>query len=112
ARKGSLAGRCPRGGTSDPRASLPAGGLCRLRVAGRAVEGGERLPERALVHPTADEDDARAAVLVRPRVEVDRWVDHVLDAVQDERPRAAHVEQALDPQYLLTARLKQHRQPD
>jgi hypothetical protein len=56
------------------------------------VEGGERGGELLSRDAAADQDDARAMIVVGPLVEVDRRVDDVLDAVQDERPRAADVQ--------------------
>ena len=39
-------------------------------------------------------------------------MDDVLDAVEDDRPGRAGVEEALDPQHVLAAGLQEHRQPD
>ena len=64
------------------------------------------------VEVPADEDEPRAAVVVRPGVEVHGRMDDVLDGVDEQRPVAADVEQALDPQDLAAARVEQHRQPD
>ena len=50
-----------------------------------------------------------------PSGQSSRWtgrMDDVLDAVQDDRPRAADVQEALHPQDVLAAGLEQHRQPD
>ena len=41
-----------------------------------------------------------------------RWMDDVLDGVDEERALPADVEQALDPQDLAAACMEQHRQPD
>lgn len=72
----------------------------------------ERLLDLARLDAPGDEDEARPAVLVRPGFQVSRPMHDVLDAVDEERPFPAHVEEALDPQDVLTARLQEHRQPD
>ena len=41
-----------------------------------------------------------------------RRMDDVLDGVDEQRPFAADVEQALDAQDLAAAGMEQHRQPD
>ena len=45
-------------------------------------------------------------------VEMAGAVDDVLDAVEDDRPRLADVEQALDAEHVEAAAVQQHRQPD
>ena len=64
------------------------------------------------VEAAADEDDPRAAIVVRPGVQVLRRVDGVLHAVHEQRPLGADVEQSLDAEHVLATRLKEHRQPD
>ena len=86
---------------------------CGFSQPGGRVEGERATPRaRRRVEAAADEDEPRAPVVVRPGVEVHRRVDDVLDAVHEQRPVAADVEQPLDPEDVLAARLQQHRQPD
>src|SRR3989441_12491930 len=78
----------------------------------RTVEGRQRALELLAREAAPDEDEPRAVVLVGPPVEVLRRMDDVLDAVQDERSRAADVQQPLDPEHVAATALKQHGQPD
>src|SRR5437870_11723198 len=68
--------------------------------------------ERVGLDVPADEDETRAVILVRPRVEMDGRVDDMLDAVQEDRAGCADVQQALHAQNVVPAALEQHRQPD
>src|SRR3972149_2847639 len=78
----------------------------------RALEGGERRLHLSASDAARDEDEPRAPVAVRPRVEVLGRVDDVLDAVQEDRSRGTDVEQALDAQDVRSPALQEHRQPD
>ena len=53
-----------------------------------AVERCKRALERVPFQPEPDEDEARAAVAVRPVFEFDRWVGDVLNEMDDDRPAA------------------------
>src|SRR5258708_38588486 len=83
-----------------------------LGVYGRRVECGERALEIVALQAQTDEDEARAAVAVRPGIEMHRRMDDVLHAVQEQRPRRTDVEEPFDAEDLRAARLQEHRQPD
>src|SRR5262245_27196840 len=57
-----------------------------------SVEREQGALDRLRVEIAANEDDPRAAIVVRPRVEVLRRMDDVLHAVEEQRPSAADVE--------------------
>src|ERR671916_1840230 len=59
-----------------------------------------------------DKDDSGAVVLVGPLVEVLRWMDGVLYAVEDDGSRLSDVEETLDAQHVLAPGVQQHAEPD
>ena len=55
---------------------------------GDCGDAGEELRDRLARETASDEDQARAAVAVRPVFEFDRWVSDMLDEMDDDRPAA------------------------
>jgi len=55
---------------------------------GDCGDAGEELRDRLAGETASDEDQAGAAVAVRPVFEFDRWVGDMLDEMDDDRPAA------------------------
>ena len=73
----------------------------------------QRAAEQRRVNALHDKHDARSTILVRPLVEVNGRMNHVLDTVKDYRPGGVgHPQQALHPQYLGAVTMQQQSQPD
>src|SRR5262249_25283086 len=86
------------------------------RRSGTGAPGSLESTQRALQlgcrEAAADEDDARAMVGVGPAVEVERRMDDVLYAVQEQRARRPDGAQPLHTQDVGATRGEQPRQPD
>src|SRR5437660_575553 len=97
---------------------LPSKSRCRLaRLSAllpsrlEAVEGGERALDLVAHEAAADEDDTRAVVLVRPLVQVPRWLLARLRRAQPVH-RVDGGDHPLEPEVVLHHRLRDERVED
>ena len=67
---------------------------------------------RCRIEAADDEHDARATIVVRPRLHMHRRVDQMLDPMhRDRRIGAGDIQDAFHPQNLVAVAVQQHRQP-